>query len=68
MRLKSPKSCSWTLSTLAERLWEQQFQNEIVELDNSGKSANNNKYNDDLMKKVKAHVKSFPVMESHYNC
>ena len=68
MRLKSPKSYSWTLSTLAERLWEQQFQNEIVELDNSGKSANNNKYNDDLMKKVKAHIKSVPVMESHYNC
>ena len=40
---------------------------EIVESDNHGKSASNKKYNDDLMEKVKTHIKSFPVMESHYN-
>lgn len=40
----------------------------IVESDNHGKSTSNKKCNDDLRKKVKTHIKSFPVMESHNKC
>ena len=39
----------------------------IVDADKHGKMASNVKYNADSIDKVKTHIKSFPVMESHYN-
>ena len=39
----------------------------IVDADKRDKMASNVKYNADLIETVKTHIKSFPVMENHYN-